>query len=170
MDNGKKRKGEGGGGVLSLTIFLSSSHHSGTKQLCNLASIKLDETQSIVAIVVLSQARFDSRDANGSHALDATILSEEPQGQIDIVDRTVHKDAAGELCVFDKEPSRVELVARLASKHGRDADQSGAHLIVGVAVRGVEAAREPADDFLGRVSVEGGIVGVDYGLGLFSPT
>lgn len=115
---------------------------------------------------MLAQIRLHSGNTNSSHALDLGLLTEEPQRKIDIVDTAVDEDAARELGVGDEETTGVQLVAGLRSEDGGCADVAGGHASVGVAVGGVESTTEAADDFLGGELFDGGVVGVDDGLGL----
>ena len=82
------------------------------------------------------------------------------------MDAAVDEDAAGVLGVGDEEAGRVELVAGLGPEDDRAADGAGAGFGEGVAVGGVEAAAEAAEDFLGGVRGEGDAVGGADGLGL----
>lgn len=115
---------------------------------------------------MLTQIRLHSRNTNSSHALNLSILTEEPQRKIDIVDTAVNKDTTRELGVGHEETARIELVAGLRAEDGWRADVAGGHAGVCVAVGGVEAAAEAADDFLGGELFDGGFVGVHDGLGL----
>lgn len=96
--------------------------------------VELDEAQGIVPVVMLSQIRLNRRDANSSHALDLGVLAEEPQGQIDIVDRTVDENTAGELGVRHEKATRIQLVACLRSEHGWGADVTRRHAPVRIAI------------------------------------
>lgn len=125
-------------------ILLAGSHHARSVKVRDLAVVELHQADRVVAVVVLAQVRLDGGDAHGGHGLDLAVLAEEPEREVDVVDRAVDEDPAGELRVRDEEAGRVELVAGLAAHHGRRADRPGLHFAEGVAVGGVEAPREPA--------------------------
>lgn len=128
--------------------------------------IELNNPQRIIPIIMLPQIRLHSRNPNSSNTLHLTLLPEEPQRKVDIVNGTVDEDPARELGVRDEEPGRIELVACLAAEDGGCAYVAAGQAGVGVAVGGVEAAGEAADDFLGGIFLDGGFVGVHDGLGL----
>lgn len=83
------------------------------------------------------------------------------------MDTTVNEDTTRELGIGHEETARIELVAGLRAENGWCADFTGGHAGVCVAVGGVKAAAEAADDFLGGELFDGGFVGVDDGLGLY---
>jgi len=116
------------------TLLLPGSHHSGAKQLSDLAAIKLDQTKCIVTVVVFSAAGLDCSDADSADALDTAVLAEEPKGQVDVLNRAVNENAAGELGVLDEETGRVEFVASLTSEDRRDTDHARTHFLERVAV------------------------------------
>ena len=76
------------------------------------------------------------------------------------MDVAVDKDAAGKLCVFDKESGRVEFIACLRSEDRSSAYGSVVHPVPGIAVRSVKSARKATHDFEVRLLV----CGVDHGL------
>ena len=115
---------------------------------------------------MLPQLRLHRRDAHGRDALDDAVLTHEPQGQVNVVDGAVHKDAAAELGVGHKEARGVELVARLRPEDGRAANLAVLDPTVGVPVRGVEPPREAAEDLLRGEPLDGPFVGVHNRLGL----
>ena len=112
---------------------------------------------------MLAQLGLHGGDADGRDGFDDGGLAEEPQAQVDVVDRAVDEDTAGEFGVGDEEAGRVEFVAGLRAEDRGSAD--GGEFGVGITVRGVEAAGESAEDFLIGVGLEGGVVGVYHGLG-----
>ena len=128
-------------------VFLARSHHPRSVEVCDLAVIELDQTNSIVAIVVFAKVWFDRCNANCGDRFDFAILSKEPESQIDIVNRAVDEDPAGELRVSNEEAGRVELVAGLAAHDGGRTNGADLHFVVGVSVGGVEAAGEAAHYF-----------------------
>lgn len=134
----------------------------------DLAAVEFDDADAdaVVAVVVSPQLGVHGGDADRRHALDRRVLAEEPQRGIDVVDGAVDEDAAGELGVGDEEAGRVELVAGLGAEDGGAPDQAGAHFGVRVAVGGVEAAGEAADDFLGGVLLLRSSIGGADRLGL----
>lgn len=77
------------------------------------AYVEFNDSQRIITIIVLPQIGLHGRNTDSSHALHLGILTEEPQREIDIVNRAVDKDTAGELGVGNEEPARIELVACL---------------------------------------------------------
>lgn len=146
---------------------MTSSHHPTAEQLSNASVIELDDSQRVIPVIVLAQLRRHSRDTNRSHRLDNRVLTKEPQRQINIVNRAVDEDSTRELRVFDKETAGIELVAGLRTEDTRATDKTGLHLIECIAVGGIEAATETADDLLRGVGFLGGAVSVDYCLALF---
>lgn len=75
--------------------------------------VELNNTQRVIAIIMLAQVRLHGRDPNGSHALNLSLFTEEPQRQIDIVDTAVNEDTTRELGVGHEETTGVQLVACL---------------------------------------------------------
>lgn len=129
--------------------------------------VELDNPQSIVSVVVLAEVRLHGSDTDSCHALDLAVLAEEPKSQVDIVDRAVHKDSTGELSVRDEEATWVEFVASLGAEDRWCTNIAVGCASVSIAVGGIEATREAANDFLVGEFLDGGVVGVDNRLGLF---
>ena len=146
-------------------VFLSCCHHAAAEQLRDFAVVELYNADCVVTVVVFAELRRDSRDADGTHGFDVGVFPEKPECEIDVVDGAVDEDAAGELGVLDEKARGVELVAGLRAEDAGDADVAGGDLGEGVAVGGVEAAREAAHYFLVGVCEEGLLVGSDDSLG-----
>ena len=144
-------------------VVLTGRHHAGRVKTRDLAAPELDDADAVVDVAVLAQVRLHGGDAEGSDRLDDRVLAEEPQGQVDVVDVAVDEDAAAELGVGDEEAGRVQLVAGLRAEDGGAADRACVASAPGVAVGGVEAAGEAAEDFEVRFCFRG----VDDGLGLW---
>jgi hypothetical protein len=89
-------------------------------------------------------------------------LAEKPERQVNVVDVAVDENPAAELGVRDEEAGRVELVAGLRAEDGGPPDGAVGDAREGVAVGGVEAAGEAAEDL--EVGLCAG--GVEDGLGL----
>lgn len=159
-----------------LTILLPSNVHPTTEELRNLlASIKLDDAHRIIAIVARTQLRLEGRNphrADRFYQQCVFTLAEKPQRKIDIVDAAIDENPPGGGGLPDQSPGfrsrrrRVQLVARLRAKHTRVADHPRADLCVCIAIRGVEAAREAAEDFLRGILLERAVVGVEDGFTL----
>jgi hypothetical protein len=115
---------------------------------------------------VLAEVGLHGSDTDGSHALDLAVLAEEPKSQVDIVDRAVHKYSTGELGVRNEEATWIELVASLGAEDRWCTDITVGCALVSIAVGGVEATREAANDFLVGEFLDGGVIGVDDRLGL----
>lgn len=147
-------------------IFLARSHHTRAVQLRNLAIVELDDTDCVVSVAVVAEVGLYCGDADSTYALDFAIIAKEPQCEIDIVDRAVDEDATGKAGVLHEEARRVELVARLGAEDRGCADAARLQAGEGVSIGGVEAPGETAEDFLGGVRSEGGLVGGDYRLRL----
>lgn len=128
--------------------------------------VELDNSQGIVSVVVLAEVGLHGSDTDGSHTLDLAVLAEEPKSQVDIVDRAVHEDSTGELGVRNEEATWVELVASLGAEDRWCTDIAIGCALVSIAVGGVEATREAANNFLVGEFLDGGVVGVDNRLGL----
>jgi hypothetical protein len=124
--------------------------------------VKFNNTNSIIPIVMLPQIRLHSCDSNSSNRLDTRLLTKEPKRKVDIVNRAVDEDTTGELGISNKETTRIELVACLRSEDGGCADVAVGHAPVGIAVGGVEAAREAADYLLFGVVLLGFAVDCDF--------
>ncbi len=75
-------------------VFLSSCHHSAAEQLRDLSSVELHNSYSVVSVIVFSQLWADCCDADCAHTLDNRVLTEEPQGKVDVVNAAVDEDAA----------------------------------------------------------------------------
>ena len=128
-------------------ILLPRSHHAGCVEVGELAVVEFDQSDGVVAVVVLAQVWFDGCDSYRGDAFHFAVLPEEPEGQVDVVDGAVDEDPAGELGVGDEEAARVQLVAGLAAHYGGCAQCAGGHFSMCVAVGGIEAAREAAHYF-----------------------
>lgn len=83
---------------------------------------------------MLAQIRLHGCDTNGCDTLDLGLLAEEPQGQINIVDRAVNKDTTRELGIGHEEPTGIQLVTGLGSENRWDTNVAGCHAAVGIAV------------------------------------
>lgn len=139
-------------------VLLSVGHHARAVVVRNLTAPKLNHANGIIKIVILLQRGLDGRDTVRRDALGHDVVAKEPQGQVDIVDSHVDKDAARPRGVGDVETGRVVLVACLAAQDRGPADAALGGLGVGVAVRRVEASREAAHDLEVRL----GLGGVDH--------
>ena len=84
--------------------------------------------------------------ANREACLGSRVV-EEPEREVDVMDGTVDEDAAVALRVRDEEARLVEEVAGVASHQVGRANGAGFDFGMGVAVGGVEAAREAGHDF-----------------------
>lgn len=125
-------------------VLLPMGHHARAVKVGDFSTVELDNADRIVVVVVLFQLGLDSDDAMGRDTLGDDVVSQEPQGQIDVVHRHVDKHSAGPRRVLDVEAGRIVLVAGLAPDDGRPADQALADFVECVAVRIVEAAGEAA--------------------------
>lgn len=142
--------------------MLAGSHHATTKKVRDPPAPKLDNPSPVVHIPPLGQPRLHSRDTNSADTLDDDVVAEEPESEVDVVDVAIDEDAAGVLRIVDEEAGRVQLVAGLRADDAWAADSAARAAGVRVAVGGVEAAGEAAEDFEVRV----GKGCVDDGLGL----
>lgn len=97
-------------------VLLTSSHHARAVQLSDLATVELDDTESVVTVVVLAQIRLHGGDTNSCDALDLDVLAEEPKSQVNIVDGAVDEDTTGEFGVGNEETTWVELVTSLGAE------------------------------------------------------
>lgn len=147
------------------SIFLAGSHHARGIEVGDFAIVELDEADCVVTVVVLAKIRLHSRDTHGRHGLDLAVLAEEPQGEINVVDRAVHKDSAGKFGVGDEEAGRIELVAGLTPHDGGGADSAGRHFCERISVGGIETTGETAHHL--EVRFLGG--GIQDGLRLLKP-
>lgn len=127
-------------------VVLARCHHSAAVKVCNLSAPKLHHADAVVDVLVLPQLRLYGGDAHGCHGFHDTVLTEEPQRQIDVVDVAVHEDAARKLGVFDKETGRVQFIARLRPEDRGSPDGTLVHARPGVSVGCVEAPGESAQD------------------------
>lgn len=82
------------------------------------------------------------------------------------MDRAVDKDATTKLGICNKKSRGIQLVAGLGAEDRGRTDVAVRQAAVGITIRGVEAARETTDDFLGREFLDGLLIGSDDGLGL----
>ncbi len=67
---------------------------------------------------MLPQLRLDGSDAGRSDALNLGVLPEEPESEIDVVNRAVDEDPTRELSIGDEEAGGVEHVACLGAEDG----------------------------------------------------
>lgn len=84
-------------------VVLARGHHPASVEVGDAALPELDDADRVVHVAVLAQARLYGCDAHGRNGLDAAFGTEEPQRQVDVVDRAVDEDAAGEGGVGDEE-------------------------------------------------------------------
>lgn len=97
-------------------VVLTRSHHAARVEVGNLAAPELDDTDSIVDVAELAELRTDGGDARGDNRLGLTVLAKVPEGEVNVVDVAVDKDAAAKLGVADPKVGRVKPVARLGAK------------------------------------------------------
>lgn len=136
-------------------VMLTSCHDPATIKVCNLASPELDDTNTIVHVLVFAKIRLDGSNSYCIRALDNTILAKVPEREIDIVNVAINKDAAGELCILDKETRRVELITGLRSEDRGSSYGSVVHPVPRIAVGGVKSPRKATHDFEVRLLVGG---------------
>ena len=121
-------------------IMLPGSHHATGIEISNLATVELDDADTVVDIAVLGELGLQGGDADRHDGLDLAVLAKVPQCQVDVVDVAVDEDAAAELGVGDEEAGWVEFVAGLGAEDRGTADVAAVAAGPGVAVGGVEAA------------------------------
>ena len=125
-------------------IVLASSHHARRVEVSHLAAPELDNADTVIHILVLSELGLNSADTHRHNALDDGVLAEVPQSKIDVVDVAIDEDTTTELSVGNEETGGVELVASLGAEDGGTTNSAVIHALESVTVRGVEAAREAA--------------------------
>lgn len=128
-------------------VVLARGHHTGRVEVGDLATPELDNSDTVVNILVLAQLRLHGGNTGRDDTLDNGVLAEVPEGKIDIVDVAVDEDATAELGVGDEEARGVQPVASLRAEDRGAADEAIIHSGEGVSVRGIEAAGEAAHDF-----------------------
>ena len=115
---------------------------------------------------MLAEIGLHGSNTNCSHALHLAVFAEEPKSKVDVVDRAVDEDTTGEFSVGNEEPTGVELVAGLRAEDRWSTDVTVDGATVSIAIGGIEATGETADDFLVGEFLDRGIIGVDDGLRL----
>jgi hypothetical protein len=136
---------------MRLTVFLACSHHATTKQLNNLASVKLDDPHCVVPIIVLSY--FLNSGNTAVIPTDVTDFTTEssPKNQrarsMSWIEQST-KIPPQNPSIFDEESRRVKLVTSLRTENAGTTDESILELLVRVTVGKVKAAREDTDNFL----------------------
>lgn len=136
-------------------IFLTGGHHARGVEVGNLAVVELDEPNRVVTIVVLAKIRLHGCDTHSRHGLDLTVLTEEPEGEVDVMDGAVNKDSAGEFGVGDEEAGGIKLVAGLTAHDGGGANGAGRHLGEGISIGSIEATGKTAHHLEVRLLVSG---------------
>ena len=147
-------------------ILLTCRHHPTTIQRSNPSTLKLDCGNRIVSVVARFQSWVDSTNTHGLQALDLPGLTQEPEHQINVVNRAVHEDATACLRILEKEIRGIVHIRSLRSEQNRSSELSSFDSVVSLAVRCVEATGEATHHFLVGVNLEGLLVGIEDGLSL----
>ena len=133
-------------------IVLAWCVHARAVEVCDLAIVELNDTDTVVDVAVLGEIGLESCDTEGNDGLDlgkvlaVGVGAEVPQSKVDVVDVAVDEDTARELGVLDEEARGVVLVTCLGAEDGRSANVTRLDESIGVAVGSVKAAGETTHD------------------------
>ena len=124
------------------SVLLPVGHHAGAVVVGNLSILELDNSNSVIVVLVPTQLRLNGSNTVSRDTLRNNVVAKEPKSEIDIVHTHIDKHTSGPGGIFDEESRWVMLITGLTSNDGRATDESLFDLVVDVAVRVVEPAGE----------------------------